>query len=454
MHRYRSPKGDQMDYTLFYYTSCAIGGAIVGFLYGRTSPTKLISSAIKEYITRKQCEQSEETIKILNNENSKLTTDFNAVEKENIELKIKSSALEEACRIRRKALKDYKYKYESAIKELQSTKEELSRLQQTAKNQQNFQEHIKEMQELSLTRLIDDQKRKIMENIQSLIEPIKKQLENDSISRAGSINNLEALFHNTDIIQKTLLSQVNIFTKNFKIVGNWGEQHLMSLFDAHGLQQNVDYWLLEQNEQVRGCKVRCAQNIEISIYTTIPLEQYYDYVNAEDKTISTRALSAFIKAIKEQIDTIICIKNEGAFQDFTILYVPIEAALMAMLNGDPQLYEYSAKKKVLLVSTSMIFVIMHALKQLKQFDEYYKNAENISKEAGVLVHKFTLLAESILRANNNIVQAHNACQESIECIINDKNGIMQHLNILAEDSKPTLSAIDDQLKETAEHQLV
>ena len=422
-----------MDNHLIYCIVCSIIGCIIGAGYARLSPARLISSAMRDYAARKQQEQYSETMRILGSEKTRLTALVETLETENLNLKVKANTAEEVCRMQRKELAYHKQTNEAISKEIQRVRDELSRTHQTIKNQEEFQEHLQTMQGLSVNKMIEEQKHRIMDSIRKMIEPLKRQLEAESTNREGSVHNLENLFKNASLMQKTLLSQVRLFNKSFKIAGDWGERSLTALLDAHGFQQNVDYFSDQHECETIGCTIICANQFVVQISTTTNMEHYRSYANTEDQGTLSSSLGAFTSKIRENIDSLP--KKGSGTRDFIIVYIPIEAALIAALNHDPELYSYGIKNKAILASTSMIFVILHALQHFNKINTYHKNAEYITQEAASLVDKFCKLAECMSKTSKSILEAHNTCQESINNIVSGSDSIMEKIHSIADKSQ-------------------
>jgi DNA recombination protein RmuC len=122
-----------------------------------------------------------------------------------------------------------------------------------------------------------------------------------------------------------------------------------------------------------------------------------------------------VKALKAQISGLAA-RNYPAngklgSPDFTMLFVPIEAALGMALQAEPTLFENAWDKRVVLVGPNMLFGTLKVVGQLWSQEKRNKNAEEIAKRGGALYEKlvgfvadFAKAKEALLAAQSKLVE--------------------------------------------------
>jgi DNA recombination protein RmuC len=211
-----------------------------------------------------------------------------------------------------------------------------------------------------------------------------------------------------------------------KIQGNWGEDRLLTILEAEGLQEHIDYgkevsvndeeWKRQRPDFV----VKIPGGRCLVIDSKVSLTAYAAYFNAESIEVKKQALQEHLKSVKNHIELLSGKNYQSIFgaksPDYTFLFMPIEGALTLALNEDPSLFESAMKKQIVLVTPTNLISTLKIVKMMWQRDNQSKQVEEVFRYSGDLYNKFLSILEDLNRMEN----ALNAAQKSFQDF---KNGL-------------------------------
>lgn len=206
-----------------------------------------------------------------------------------------------------------------------------------------------------------------------------------------------------------------------KVQGDWGEAQLTTLLEQGGLQPGVHFKTQltrddagnvlrdEQGALQRPDAVLLLpQGKKLIIDSKVSLTAYVAYNAAEDdeerRVQARRHVDSVKKHIRELADKNYPSLMEGAC-DQTLMFMPIEGALMLAVRMDSELLHYAASVHVAIVSPLHLYSVVQLASQLWRQDAMDHNAMEIAEAGGRLYDKlagfcttFEKTGESLNRA--------------------------------------------------------
>ena len=178
--------------------------------------------------------------------------------------------------------------------------------------------------------------------------------------------------HYTQMLEKQQ-KFIDKLTGNSKYQGNFGEKFLEQSLQFHGYKLNIDY-TKQKHEMVHNLEedkseitkpdivLNIGDSAHIICDSKVSLDNWKRFVNAENEQEKNDQFKKHYLAVKRHIDELAkkdYVKNlkKQVFQK-VIMYMPHEAAYLAALEQDPELYEYAYKKNILLVGPKNLFAII------------------------------------------------------------------------------------------------
>ena len=179
----------------------------------------------------------------------------------------------------------------------------------------------------------------------------------DPVTLKKEIDSLQKLNQQLSDDAKSLATALK---GDVKIQGNWGEDRLLTILEAEGLQEHIDYGkeVSVNDEEWKRQRPDFVVNIPggrcLVIDSKVSLTAYAAYFNAESIEVKKQALQEHLKSVKNHIELLSGKNYQSIFgaksPDYTFLFMPIEGALTLALNEDPSLFESAMKKQIVLVT--------------------------------------------------------------------------------------------------------
>src|SRR5690606_36043913 len=97
----------------------------------------------------------------------------------------------------------------------------------------------------------------------------------------------------------------------------------------------------------------------------VSLVDYEPYTSAETDDEKNMALKAYIASIKNHIKSLSGKNYETATKinspDFVLLFIPIESSFSVALQAEPEIFNYSLEKKIVLVTPTTLLATLRTI---------------------------------------------------------------------------------------------
>jgi DNA recombination protein RmuC len=215
--------------------------------------------------------------------------------------------------------------------------------------------------------------------------------------------------------------------------GKWGEMMLERVLELSGLRKGTEY--LPQGEglglkaadgsaQKPDVVILLPDGKHILIDAKAPLDGYFEQLQAPDEAARAGAAAALVKALRKQINDLAGrayhFNEKLASPEFTLLFVPIEAALGAALQQEPALMEAAWEKRVVLVGPNMLFGTLKVVGQIWAQERRSQNAEEIARRGGLLYDKLVGFVEDLSGARKAMKAALDAQEEAHKKLVSGR----------------------------------
>jgi DNA recombination protein RmuC len=232
--------------------------------------------------------------------------------------------------------------------------------------------------------------------------------------------------------------------------GHWGEIQLANVMEASGLRQGIDYDLQVSGVSDLGktqrpdCIVRMPNGVSIAVDAKFPFDDFEKALASEDVNERRTHLEQFAKKLRGHVKAL---KDKSYWEvlspapEFTVCFVPSDAAITAAFDADPTLHSYASKERVLVVGPTNLLSLLWSVALVLQTHEAQVNAKEILDAAEKIVNQIRLVAEPITKLGkslNNSVEHYNSMVKSVESrlIVSARNirrlGGAQHAKVVPE----------------------
>ncbi len=289
------------------------------------------------------------------------------------------------------------------------------------------------------------------ENIEKILHPLgkdlaefKKQVQDtyslESKERFSLEKKVKELAELNQQISQEAKNLTNALKGNSKIRGNWGEAILETILQNSGLEKDRHYSVQEFIKDdaghpllgIDGKKmqpdviIHYPDNKKVIVDSKISLMAYEKYCSAAEDSNQKANLDAHLKAIKTHIDQLSAKQYEAYSKvlDFVIMFIPLEAAYIAALQGDPQIWEYAYKKRVLLISSSNLIAALKMIKDLWIRVDQNKFAMEIAERGGKMYDKFASFLGNLEDVGKNLERSQESYQTALKQLKSGKGNLV------------------------------
>ncbi len=248
-------------------------------------------------------------------------------------------------------------------------------------------------------------------------------------------------------------------TGSVKAQGNWGEQQLERLLELSGLQKGREYSTQYSVTTEGGQRIQpdlvlhLPESKSIVLDSKVSLVAWTRLVAAEDDATREAALKEHLLSLRTHV------KNLGEKRyaeipelnslDFVLMFVPIEGALIAALQADPDLAEFALRNKVALLSPTNFLATMRTVGSVWAVHRQNRNAQEIARRAGLLYDKFAGFVDNLQAVGDRLRQAQGSFDSALGQLSTGPGNLLRQTEMLRDLGARTSKEVDPRLLEQA-----
>ena len=313
--------------------------------------------------------------------------------------------------------------HDTALKNMEVTFENMSNrvLSQTVQQFNLSQEQVSKERDSKLTHTLKP--------LEDLLDEYKRNLADFNKEHVGALSEVKSKASELlDAQQKTQdeTRRLNQLLGRGDQRGHWGEIQLANVMEASGLRHNIDYDLQVTGVNDSGrslrpdCIVKMPNGASIAVDAKFPFDDFERALASEDVEQRRRHFEEFARKLRGHVRTL---KEKSYWEvitpapEFTVCFVPSDAAITAAFDADPLLHEFAAKERVLVVGPTNLLSLLWSVALVLRQHEAKINAKEILDIAEKIVDRIRLVAEPITKLGkslNDTVNNYNQMVKSVE----------------------------------------
>lgn len=221
--------------------------------------------------------------------------------------------------------------------------------------------------------------------------------------------------------------------------GAWGEMVLASILERSGLRAGEEYDLQQSHTGEDGQRLRPDVIVNlpggqrIVIDSKVSLVAFEAYVNAETDAERSSHLAAHLASLRAHIRGLGGKEYHaaiGSTLDYVILFVPIEGALAAALDADPQLTAFATQCNVAIATPTTLMIALRTVANVWNIERRHRNADDIAARAGALYDKFAGFAEDMDKLGGQLNKARDCYDSAVNKLSRGKGNVVRQLEQL------------------------
>ncbi len=313
-----------------------------------------------------------------------------------------------------------------------------------------------------------DFKKASKENFENVIDPFKKRIKEFEEEVRKNTTQQHEFHTKTKLTIDNLIEQTNQITSDAnkltkalsgesKTQGDYGEFKLQMLLENSGLEENIHYKLQKSftvkiegdiSKEIPDAVIYLPQNRNIIIDSKFSFTAYNDYCNTDVKEERVKHGKSLTKNIRERINDLSSTKysqiEELNTPDIIFMFLGIDDSLSVALKYDPELVSYADKKRIALVSPSILHISIKMVENLWRLDGQRESVVKVYEEAQKLVdklHGFTNVMDSL---GTSIAQSQKKYDDARNKLIDGKGSMSSKIEgLVALGSKETKKLTND-----------
>mgnify|MGYP001166180168 FL=1 len=314
----------------------------------------------------------------------------------------------------------------------------------------------------------DDFKKSSKENIENIIDPFKKRIKEFEEEVRKNTSQQHEFHTKTKVTIDNLIEQTNQITSDAnkltkalsgdsKTQGDYGELKLKMLLENSGLEEDTHYKLQKSftvktdediSREIPDAVIYLPHNRNLIIDSKFSFNAYNDYCNTESKEEKQKLGKVLTKNIRERINDLSETRysqiEELNTPDIIFMFLGIDDSLSVALKHDPELVSYADKKRIALVSPSILHISIKMVENLWRLDGQRESVIKVYEEAQKLVAKLHGFTEVMDSLGNSIAQSQKKYDDARNKLIDGKGSMSSRIEgLVALGSKESNKLKDD-----------
>lgn len=257
----------------------------------------------------------------------------------------------------------------------------------------------------------------LKERIQSFEKRVEESYQQEARERFSLARELERLQQ----LNQRLGEEATNLTRALqgqKTQGNWGELVLERVLEHAGLEKGREYHTQVSLRSADGERfqpdvlIHLPGDKQVVVDAKVSLNAYQAMIRAEDESSRAQALKQHVQSLRNHLKGL-SLKDYQVLEglqslDFVLLFVPIEAAFAAALQGDPELFQEAWSRHIVIVSPTTLLATLRVIDSLWRQERQNQNAREIAERAGALYDKFVAFVQDLDEVGNRLQQLDRA----------------------------------------------
>lgn len=283
------------------------------------------------------------------------------------------------------------------------------------------------------------------EQVDILLKPLSEKIGEFHTGllkdRAEMGERIRALAESNQMITAEAHNLTRALKGNAQAQGAWGEMILATILERSGLREGEQFFTQQSHTGDNNARLRTDVEVlmpnqdKLVIDSKVSLTAFVGYTNAEDDDDREQFLRAHVTSVRTHIKTL----SEKDYQrhaqsglDYVMMFMPVEAALSAASNADPDLFDYGMQQGVMLTTPTTLMTILRTVRNVWDIEKRHQNAEEIAARAGSLYDKVAGFLGNMDKLGVNLDRAHQSYNDARSQLSTGSGNVLRQVEMLRE----------------------
>jgi len=265
-------------------------------------------------------------------------------------------------------------------------------------------------------------KEQLIANAQ-LVKDLSEKREGDSKALGEQLKQIAELQQRASAAAQSLSSAM----RDNRQRGQWGEVSLHNVMEMAGMEQHISYISQapvtnDDGDKLRpDCVIRLPGQRFIALDSKVPMNGYLDALDpaksdadrAAGRLAHAAALKTHVRALVNRNYARALGAEFGTAEDMTIMYIPIESALIAAFETDPDLFDWALRSKIIITTPATLLALLRTCALQWTQHQMTENARKIGEQATVLLERLQTFTGYFERMKKGLDSANNAYDDAV-----------------------------------------
>jgi DNA recombination protein RmuC len=304
----------------------------------------------------------------------------------------------------------------------------------------------------------------LSENIRDFRQKVEEVYVKESEGRSELGGLVKALMSTTQQVSEGAERLTRALTTQSKAQGNFGEMILAKILEQSGLREGEEYVVQGSYRDVEGnllrpdVVLRLPEKKQLIIDSKVSLTAHIEYVNAENEELRRAALARHLASVRAHIDELAA-KNYQALPelqsiDFVCMFIPDEGAFATAITSDRDLFEYSYRRNVLLMSPSTMLFVVRTVNHLWRQELQRENIRKIVDRGAALYDKLVGFVEELKTVGTRLDQARRSYDDAFGKLHTGHGSVIRQAQMLVELGVKSKKQLPAELVDAADESLL
>ncbi|CBL46921.1 DNA recombination protein RmuC homolog [gamma proteobacterium HdN1] len=309
--------------------------------------------------------------------------------------------------------------------------------------------------QLIASRLLEEKTERIgqynQQQVSELLVPLKDQLsdfrrkiedtyDRESKDRAALQREILLLRDLNLRVSQDADNLVKALKGDNKVQGNWGELVLERVLSLSGLVKGREFDTQPTLTDTAGQRLRpdvivhLPDGKHVVIDSKVSLLHWEAFVSAESEEAATAAMKQQIQSVRTHIRSLSGKAYEGLpglqSLDFVLMFIPIEAAFLKLMELEQPLFAEASAKGLMLVCPSTLLTTLKTIQNLWRYEYQNRNAQQIAETAGGLHDQFALVVEAIFELGDRVERVNQSYDSLRKRMMEGRGNVLKRVSDL------------------------
>jgi DNA recombination protein RmuC len=172
--------------------------------------------------------------------------------------------------------------------------------------------------------------------------------------------------------------------------------------------------------------VKYPDDRHVIIDAKVSLNAFVRFIESTDVEVQKIELAAHVQSVKNHIQEL-SVKAYDDYHktlDFVMMFLPSEAAYIAALQGDPDLWNYAYERRILLINPTNLIVCLKLIVDLWKREYQNLNAQAIAERGAKLYDKFCGFVRNLQSVGAALDSAQNTYQDAYKQLSTGRDNLI------------------------------